>query len=106
MVSGIRMALVLGASLGLWLSLLGCAGVRPARPPAELLAQRQAHDAQMVETARAFRDRIMARLKARYDAQPGVPVVYNLLVLSGGGVWGGCPPRLVARAGATRHAGI
>jgi hypothetical protein len=64
-----------------WLLLLGagCAGVRPARPPAELLAQREAHDAQMAATA---------RLKARYDAQPGVPVVYDLLVLSGGGDWG------------------
>ena len=73
-----------------WLLLLGagCAGVRPARPPAQLLAQREAHDAEMAATARAFRERIMARLKARYDAQPGVPVVYNLLVLSGGGDWG------------------
>ena len=76
--------------LTVWLLLLGagCAGVRPARSPAELLALRQAHDAEIVERARAFRDRIMARLKARYDAQPGVPVVYNLLVLSGGGDWG------------------
>jgi hypothetical protein len=31
MVGVVRSALVLGASLGLWLSLLGCAGVRPAR---------------------------------------------------------------------------
>jgi predicted acylesterase/phospholipase RssA len=76
--------------LTVWMLLLGsgCAGIRPARPPAELLAQRQAQDAQMAETARAFRDRIMARLKARYDAQPGVPVAYNLLMLSGGGDWG------------------
>jgi hypothetical protein len=27
-------------------------------------------------------------LKARYDAQPGAPVVYDILVLSGGGDWG------------------
>ena len=49
--------------LTVWLMLLcvGCAGVRPARPPAELLAQRQAHDTQLAEQARAFRDRIMAR---------------------------------------------
>jgi hypothetical protein len=30
----------------------------------------------------------MERLKARYDAQPGVAVIYDLLVLSGGGDWG------------------
>ena len=76
--------------LTVWLILLcaGCAGVRPARPPAELLALRQEHDAQMAEKARVFRDRILERLRARYDAQPGVPVVYDLLVLSGGGDWG------------------
>jgi hypothetical protein len=73
-----------------WLLLLcaGCAGIRPAHPPAELLAQRQAHDAQMAERGRAFGQRIIERLKARYDAQPGVPVVYDILVLSGGGDWG------------------
>ena len=76
--------------LTVWLILLGagCAGVRPARPPAELLAQRQEHDAQMAEKALAFRQRILERLKARYDAHPGVPIVYDILVLSGGGDWG------------------
>jgi hypothetical protein len=76
--------------LMVWIILLGagCAGVRPARPPAELLAQRQEHDAQMAETARAFRQQLIARLKARYDAHPGEPVVYDILVLSGGGDWG------------------
>jgi Patatin-like phospholipase len=76
--------------LTVWLILLGagCAGVRPERPPAELLAQRQEHDAQMAEKGLAFRQRIIERLKARYDAHPGVPVVYDILVLSGGGDWG------------------
>jgi Patatin-like phospholipase len=76
--------------LTLWLILLGagCAGVRPARPPAELLALRQEHDAQMAEKAHAFRQRILERLKARYDAHPGAPVIYDILVLSGGGDWG------------------
>ena len=76
--------------LTVWLLLLGagCAGVRPARSPAELLAQRQEHDAQMVEKALAFRQRIVERLKARYDAHPGAPVIYDILVLSGGGDWG------------------
>jgi hypothetical protein len=75
-------------TVGLILLGAGCAGVRPARPPAELLAQRQAHDAQMAEQEHAFRQRNIGRLKARYDAQPGVPVVYDILLLSGGGDWG------------------
>jgi Patatin-like phospholipase len=76
--------------LTVWLILLcaGCAGVRPARPPAELLALRQEHDTQMAEQGLAFRQRILERLKARYDAHPGEPVVYDVLVLSGGGDWG------------------
>jgi hypothetical protein len=52
------------------------------------LAQRQEHDAQEAAKARVFRKQIIERLKARYDAQPGVPVVYDILVLSGGGDWG------------------
>ena len=76
--------------LTVWLLLLyaGCAGVRPARPPAELLAQRQTHDAQMAATVRAFGQRMLERLKARYDARPGEPLMYDILVLSGGGDWG------------------
>jgi patatin-like phospholipase/acyl hydrolase len=30
----------------------------------------------------------LARVKARYDADPGKPVVWNLVVISGGGDWG------------------
>jgi predicted acylesterase/phospholipase RssA len=76
--------------LTVWVILLctGCAGVRPGRPPTELLALRQEHDAQMAEKAHAFRQRIIERLKARYDAHPGEPLVYDILVLSGGGDWG------------------
>jgi tetratricopeptide (TPR) repeat protein len=76
--------------LTVWLLLLGagCAGVRPARSPAELLALRQEHDAQMAEKALAFRQRIVERLKARYDTHPAAPVIYDILVLSGGGDWG------------------
>ena len=76
--------------LTVWLILLcaGCAGVRPARPPAELLALRQEHDAQIAEQGRAFGQRIVERLKARYDAHPSAPLVYDVLVLSGGGDWG------------------
>ena len=45
--------------LTVWLLLLyaGCAGVRLARPPAELLAQRQAHNAQQAERGHAFGSR-------------------------------------------------
>jgi hypothetical protein len=73
--------------LTVWLILLGtgCAGVRPARLPAELLAQRQAPDAQQAEKGRAFGQRMLERLKARYDAHPGAPLMYDILVLSGGG---------------------
>ena len=76
--------------LMVWLILLGagCAGVRPARPPAELLAQRQEHDAQIAAQGRAFGQRLLERLKARYDTQQGAPAVYDILVLSGGGDWG------------------
>jgi hypothetical protein len=52
------------------------------------LAQRQAHDAQQAEKGNDFRQRILERLKARYDAQPGMSVVYDILVLSGGDDWG------------------
>jgi hypothetical protein len=75
-------------TVGLVLLCASCAGVRPARLPAELFALRQEHDAQMAEKARAFRQRIVERLKTRYDAHPGAPVIYDILVLSGGGDWG------------------
>jgi hypothetical protein len=76
--------------LTVWLVLLGagCAGVRPTRPPAELLAQRQEHNAEQAEKGRAFGQRIIERLKARYDAHPEAPLTYDILVLSGGGDWG------------------
>jgi Patatin-like phospholipase len=85
--SGHRSSTVL---ITVWLLLLGagCAGVRLARPPAELLALRQGHDTQIAEQGLAFRQRILERLKARYDAHPGEPAVYDVLVLSGGGDWG------------------
>jgi hypothetical protein len=52
------------------------------------LAQRQVHDAQQAEKGRAFGQRMLERLKARYDMHPGEPLRYDILVLSGGGDWG------------------
>jgi hypothetical protein len=75
-------------TVGLLVLGAGCAGVRQARPAAELLAQRQAHDAEQAEKGRAFRQRVVERLKARYDAHPEAPLMYDILVLSGGGDWG------------------
>jgi predicted acylesterase/phospholipase RssA len=61
---------------------------RPARTLTELFELRKERDAQLAEKRRAFGQRALARVKARYDAHPGKPVVWNLLVISGGGDWG------------------
>jgi hypothetical protein len=60
--------------LTVWLLLLwaGCAGVRPARLPAELLAQRQEHDAQRAEKGRLRRwrpQRLVAGARAARHAR-------------------------------------
>jgi hypothetical protein len=75
--------------LTVWLVLLGagCAGVRPARRRSCWRSARSTMP-RWRRKARAFRQRIIERLKARYDAQPGAPVIYDILVLSGSGDWG------------------
>jgi hypothetical protein len=42
----------------------------------------------MAERGRAFGQRMIELMKARYDAHPGAPLVFDILVLSGGGDWG------------------
>jgi hypothetical protein len=88
----VRIALVLGASLVCCLGLLGCAGHRPARTPAELLALRQAHDADYTAQARTLIQHLVATTKTRYDAyaagRAAAPPTVELLVISGGGDWG------------------
>jgi len=92
MVGGIQSALVLGASLGLCLGPLGCAGHRPARTPAELLTLRRAHDADYVDQTRTLIPHLVEHTKARYDADAAgrraAPPTVELLVISGGGDWG------------------
>ena len=61
------------------------AGHRPPRTLTELLALRKERDAQFVEKRRVLRERELARVKARYDAHPGELLVWNVLVISGGG---------------------
>jgi len=61
------------------------AGHRPPRTLTELLALRKERDAQFVEKQRVLRERELARVKARYDAHPGELLVWNVLVISGGG---------------------
>ena len=60
---------------------------RPARTLTQLFELRKERDAQLAERRRFFGQRALARVKARYDADPGKPVVWNLLVISGGGDW-------------------
>ena len=61
---------------------------RPARTLTQLFKLRNERDAQLAEKRRVFGQRALARVKARYDADPGKPVVWNLVVISGGGDWG------------------
>ena len=61
---------------------------RPARTLTQLFELRKERDAQLAEKRRVFGQRALARAKARHDAQPGTPIVWNLLVISGGGDWG------------------
>jgi hypothetical protein len=61
---------------------------RPARTLTELFELRKERDAYLAEKRRVFGQRALARAKARYDAHPGEPVVWNLLLISGGGDWG------------------
>jgi hypothetical protein len=88
----VRSALVLGVSLVLCLGLLGCAGHRPARTPAELLTLRQTHDTDYADQTQILIQRLVAHTKARYDAyaagRVAAPPTVELLVISGGGDWG------------------
>ena len=61
---------------------------RPARTLTQLFELRKERDAHLAEKRRVFGQRALERVKARYDADPGKPVVWNLLVISGGGDWG------------------
>ena len=63
-------------------------GHRPPRTLTELLELRKEHDAQLAEKRHVLRERELARVKARYDAHPGEPLVWDVLVISGGGDWG------------------
>jgi Patatin-like phospholipase len=63
-------------------------GHRPAHTLTELFELRKERDAQLAEKRRVFGERALARAKARYDAHPGEPVVWNLMLISGGGDWG------------------
>jgi len=88
----VRIALILGASLVFCLGLLGCAGHRPVRTPAELLALRQAHDADYTEQTRTLIQHLVTTIKTRYDdyaaGRTAAPPTVELLVISGGGDWG------------------
>src|SRR5215475_9703841 len=88
----VRIALILGASLVFCLGLLGCAGHRPARTPAELLTLRRAHDADYTEQVRTLIQHLVEHTKARHDAyaagRAAAPPTVELLVISGGGDWG------------------
>ena len=92
MVGVVRIARLLGASLVCCLGLLGCAGHRPARTPAELLALRQAHDADYTAQARTLIQHLVTTIKTRYDdyaaGRAAAPPTVELLVISGGGDWG------------------
>jgi Patatin-like phospholipase len=63
-------------------------GRRLTRTQTELLELRKERDAQFAEKRRVFGQRVLARVKARYDANPGERIVWDLLVISGGGDWG------------------
>jgi len=83
---------------------------RPARTLTQLFELRKERDAQLAEKRRVFGQRALARVKARYDADPGKPVVWNLLVISGGGDLGRLRSRLHQRlvtcGGATHQTGV
>ncbi len=54
----------------------------PARTLTQLFELRKERDAQLAEKRRVFGQRALARVKARYDVDPGKPAVWNLLVIS------------------------
>jgi predicted acylesterase/phospholipase RssA len=67
----------------------GCSSAtRPPRTREQLLELRRKHDEQLAESTKAFTAKLLDRVKARYDADPGKPVTVDLLVISGGGDWG------------------
>ena len=61
---------------------------RPARTLTDLFELRKERYAQLAEKRRVFGERALARAKARYDAHPGEPVVWNLMLISGSCDWG------------------
>jgi hypothetical protein len=51
---------------------------RPARKQTELFELRKERDAQLAEKRRVFGERALARVKARYDADPGKLAIRHL----------------------------
>ena len=73
--------------------LAGCsASTRPSRPAPELLQLRQTTEKRLAEDSHVIISRLLARMKARYDAYKAgrlsAPPVLDILVISGGGDWG------------------
>ncbi len=66
----------------------GCAGHRPPRTQAQLIAWRDTRDAEYAQISQDLVRRMVQEVKVRYDQNPGVPAVIDLLVISGGGDWG------------------
>ena len=66
----------------------GCAGHRPARTQAELIAVRDDRYAQYTRLSQDLVRRMVQEVKARSDQHPGAPAVVDMLIISGGGDWG------------------
>ena len=74
-------------------ALAGCAAVkRPPQTPEKLLQLRDAMDQRLVTDGREMFQRLLARVKARYDeysaGRATAPPVIDILIISGGGDWG------------------
>ena len=65
----------------------GCAGHRPEKTEAQLMADRARLDEQYKATGKALFDRMLTRAKAKYDADPKNATI-DILIVSGGGDWG------------------
>lgn len=71
-------------------SLIGCAGSRPAKSQADLLALRDKNDQQLVTEGQTLFHRILEHAKAKSDAAKAKsqPATLDFLIISGGGDWG------------------
>jgi hypothetical protein len=75
------------------IALAGCAGgKRPPRTPEQLLQLRDAMDQRLVTDGREMFQRLLGRVKVRYDeysaGRATAPPVIDILIISGGGDWG------------------